>query len=271
MNASTAVATANPTVSESERRSAAPATRADLAGVQALVAENLALVYEIARKVVKTIPRTTTTYDDLVSYGTVGLLEAARRYEPSLTCAFSIYARHRIRGAMIDGVHSSSWYSRRQSRRFLEARRAADERQTSSHPPERPRTSKPAYVQVLLVADERLFEFGADSHSGSTSGPDDDRPFDPELVGQIPALLNALPHRERRLVELVYFEGHSLAGAGAKMGVGRSRACRIHMMALALLREASAAGGAAEDVRPAGRPAGDLIVRAPARRGRRAS
>lgn len=39
---------------------------------------------------------------DLIQEGTVGLMEAVERYDPSLGVAFSLYALHRVRGRMLD-------------------------------------------------------------------------------------------------------------------------------------------------------------------------
>ena len=39
---------------------------------------------------------------DLIQEGTVGLIEAVEKYNPSLGVAFSLYALHRVRGRMVD-------------------------------------------------------------------------------------------------------------------------------------------------------------------------
>ncbi len=43
-------------------------------------------------------------YDDLLSEGTIGLLEACRRYDGSRRCGLSTFASYRIRGAMLDAL-----------------------------------------------------------------------------------------------------------------------------------------------------------------------
>ena len=67
------------------------------------VHEGMNLVAETAKWLPRTLGRTNPDdVDDLVSAGRMGLLEAARRYEPNTGHAFSTYARYRIEGAMRD-------------------------------------------------------------------------------------------------------------------------------------------------------------------------
>jgi RNA polymerase sigma factor for flagellar operon FliA len=50
--------------------------------------------------------------------------------------------------------------------------------------------------------------------------------------------LAGLPEKERRLMELYYFADMKLEEAGAKLGLSKSWACRLHARAVNLLREA---------------------------------
>ncbi len=81
----------------------------------------------LARRIAERLsPATTIQYDDLVSWGAIGLLEAFDRYEEDRGVRFGTYAEHRIRGAMYDALRSQDTLSRR--RRLL-ARRIDDTRQ----------------------------------------------------------------------------------------------------------------------------------------------
>src|SRR5699024_1818779 len=51
-------------------------------------------------------------FEDLVSWGYQGLLEARERFDPNLDATFSSYAYYRIRGAMIDGLCRTGWAMR---------------------------------------------------------------------------------------------------------------------------------------------------------------
>lgn len=53
------------------------------------------------------------SFQDLVAYGSTGLVEAAERFDSSKAVPFKTFARYRVRGAMIDGIRSHHWLSRR--------------------------------------------------------------------------------------------------------------------------------------------------------------
>ena len=66
-----------------------------------LVERYLHLVRFAARRMTVSPPRE-LEYEDLLSFGKIGLLDAIEKFDPSLGFAFSTYAVPRIRGAIAD-------------------------------------------------------------------------------------------------------------------------------------------------------------------------
>ena len=61
-----------------------------------------------ASLIYRTIPKTPILeFEDLVGYGTLGLLDAIKKYNPTHQVKFETYAAFRIRGAISDGVRSA--------------------------------------------------------------------------------------------------------------------------------------------------------------------
>src|SRR3954471_20841030 len=89
-----------------------------------LVAENLPYVRAIAAKVKEQLPKE-IEFDDLVSYGTQGLLEAAERFDGKHGASFTTYAYYRVRGAIFDGLRHMGWLSRGEYARFRVEERAS--------------------------------------------------------------------------------------------------------------------------------------------------
>lgn len=59
-----------------------------------------------------------------------------------------------------------------------------------------------------------------------------------ELLGRIESVLRVLPPRELALFRAMYGDGHDIASAGAKLGLHKSWASRLHQRALTRLRKA---------------------------------
>ena len=78
--------------------------------------------------------------DDLVHAGILGLFDAANKYNPDKQVVFSSYAKHRIKGAILDSLRQLDWASRDMRRRHKQVEAAT--RDLSSHcsaPPPKPK------------------------------------------------------------------------------------------------------------------------------------
>ena len=60
------------------------------------------------------------------------------------------------------------------------------------------------------------------------------------LGARVREAIKTLPEKERRLLEMYYFEEKTLEDAGGAMGLSKSWACRLHARAVDLLRLALA-------------------------------
>jgi len=70
------------------------------------IVQLLPMVHKIAQKVTSYL-RPTLSIDDLISAGMVGLVKAARDYDPSFQAEFKTYAYTRIKGAILDELRNS--------------------------------------------------------------------------------------------------------------------------------------------------------------------
>ena len=77
----------------------------------ALILEHLPLVTAIAAHVQRSLP-VHTELDDLVHAGVMGLFDAATKYQDDKEVAFPTYAKHRIKGAILDSLRQLDWASR---------------------------------------------------------------------------------------------------------------------------------------------------------------
>ena len=217
-----------------------------------LVEQHLPLVQAIAGKLKRSLGRH-LAFDDLVAYGSRGLIEAASRFDPSQGASFQTFAYYRIRGAMLDGVRTMGWYSRGDYARYCAEQRATeylrteaerDAGRTADEPSPAPTTEGAlADVAAILanVASIHLtsLEAAAEIEDEKLPPPDEDLARLQEQ-GRVRAAVAKLPDKERRLMELYYFGQKTLLEAGEELGLSKSWACRLHARAVTLLREALA-------------------------------
>ena len=99
---------------------------AKLARRDRVVLEHLPLVKAIAIRVHENLP-VHVDVDDLVHSGVLGLFDAASKYNPDKQVAFSSYAKHRIKGAILDSLRQLDWASRDMRRRHKQVEAATRE------------------------------------------------------------------------------------------------------------------------------------------------
>ena len=92
----------------------------------AIVLQHLSLVRAIAVRVHESLP-VHVDLDDLVHAGILGLFDAAQKYNPGKKVVFSSYAKHRIKGAILDSLRQLDWASRDLRRRHKQVEAATRE------------------------------------------------------------------------------------------------------------------------------------------------
>ena len=76
-----------------------------------IVLDHLPLVKAIAIRVHENLP-VHVDLDDLIHAGVLGLFDAVAKYDASKNVAFQSYAKHRIKGAILDSLRQLDWASR---------------------------------------------------------------------------------------------------------------------------------------------------------------
>jgi len=210
-----------------------------------LVEENLDLVRSIAGKLKRTLGRT-LDLDDLLAYGSKGLVEAANRFDVSQGVVFSTFAYYRIRGAMLDGMRTMGWYSRGDLARFRAEARANEYLRNRA---ERPTAHAGEAGNVGETLEEIAEILGGVATVHITSleaaaGVTDERLPPPDqllervhMQARARQALEKLPEKERRLLQLYYFEDRNLEAISAELGLSKSWVSRLHARAVDRLRK----------------------------------
>lgn len=214
-----------------------------------VVLEHLPLVKAIAIRVHENLP-VHVDLDDLVHAGILGLFDAASKYNPDKKVVFSSYAKHRIKGAILDSLRQLDWASRDLRRRHKQVEQVTrDLAATLQRNPTEQEVADKLGVEVerwrQMMLDLR--SVGLVSASSRTNDQEDlpapDFPSKPEtqpdrmcahqqLRGMLADAMKCLPERYQKVVLLYYTNEMTMKEIGGLLGINESRVSQIHKSAL---------------------------------------
>lgn len=217
------------------------------------VLEQLPQVHFIAQRIHSRLPQH-IPLEDLVSTGILGLMEALGKFDRRRKVELKSYASHRIRGAILDSLREQDWGPRslRQKGRKMEEAHRRLTGELGRAP------SRQELARKMSLSEERLNALLRDLHGLSISslqsesqpeGKDlsesfpareGESPFDlchqAEMCRILGQAINALPSRQRRIMQQYYFDDMTMKEIGLKLGVCESRISQMHTSALNTLR-----------------------------------
>jgi len=220
----------------------AGAMRTSPAERQRLVESHLSFVRSVAAKVKEQLPRE-IEFDDLVAYGTQGLMEAAERYDPAHGTAFTTFSYYRIRGAIYDGLRGMGWVNRTeyQKIRFEERATAYLENMASrevvgsegAKSVEDNIEELAAQVSQLVTIYVTSLEAMEDLQiEDKDKAPLDEKLFDVEMKKHVKDAMAKLPEADREIIQMYYFKELSLQEVGNRLGLSKSWTSRRHAQAI---------------------------------------
>lgn len=228
-------------------------SKSELPPFEQLITEHLGLVDQVVSRVAVRFPRHVDR-DELRNAGCLGLVEAARRYDPSMNVPFDRYAAIRIRGAILDSTRSRDWATRlvrRQSRELAEAE--ASYAAANGKAPERGALATMLGVSPREVADRRARAAGSVVLSLDFESPDGASPQEQltemamdvvpeewlehrETLGTLLEAVTELPDVHGEVVRRHYFGEELLQDIAADFGVTEARISQIKSEAVVALR-----------------------------------
>jgi RNA polymerase sigma factor for flagellar operon FliA len=193
-------------------------------------------------------------FEDILSFGVLGLLDAVDRFEPKRGFVFQTFAVPRIRGAILDELRRYDWISRSGREKLQKFERALEDiAKTKGRTDDKSLMSamgmdEQSYKDLLDIA-SRSYVVSLDDVLALDDWDmqredvvDGDRPSAVDMIEQneeteiVVGALKKLPERERTLLSLYYYEGLTLKEISLVLGVTESRVSQLHGRALSLLR-----------------------------------
>lgn len=222
-----------------------------------IVLRELPQVYYIARRIFDRLPQH-VPFEDLVHAGVIGLIEAIRSYDATKAVPLKSFAKFRIRGAILDSLREMDWGSRliRQKARRMEEAIARLAVKFGRQPEEDEIaaelgvTLKELHDTALRVDGLRLvgqevsaFYDRSETQDLVESAPSPDEGPDElclrsQIRDQLAEAIETLNEKEQMVISLYYKEELTMKEIAAVLGIGESRVCQIHSLAIPKLRSA---------------------------------
>ncbi len=196
-------------------------------------------------------------YEDILSYGTIGLIEALDRFDNTKGVKFETYAISRIRGAIIDALRALDRLPRsvRQKAKRLELISQELTVSLGREPTEQELAAgmgltREQYHGVLVdsswvtVSLDGLLD--RDDNNEGSSGTE--MPADPneedftgrlekrQMLDALAGAVKGLPERELLIVSLYYKDEMTMKEIAQILEISESRVCQLHGRALGRLR-----------------------------------
>ena len=213
-----------------------------------IILENLPLVKAIAIRVHENLP-VHVDVDDLIHAGVLGLFDAVQKYDASKNVAFRSYAKHRIKGAILDSLRQLDWASRdmRKRQKLMETAtrelamklgRTPSEGEVAEHlgiEVDRWQRMLSELRTVGLISASARSEDERDRAEEFAATPDsqpDHMCAHRQLQVTLARAMKTLPERYQKVVFLYYTNKMTMKEIGELLGVNESRVSQIHKTAL---------------------------------------
>ena len=190
-------------------------------------------------------------FDDLVSCGVMGLMDAIEKFDLSQGVRFKTYAALRIRGEIIDHMRRSDWAPSSLRRKItsinnaiekleFEHGRAVEESEVAEHlgmtEGEVTEALEKSYIFNIMHFEDML----TDTWTAIPSDENDESPSmymeGQEMKRILAELIEELSEKERTVVSLYYYEEMTLKEISRVLGVTESRVSQIHSRILMKMR-----------------------------------
>jgi RNA polymerase sigma factor for flagellar operon FliA len=194
------------------------------------------------------------TFDELISAGCLGLIDAVDKYDSQKNVSLKTYAQYRIKGAILDELRRMDWYSRSMRKKIQGIEKAMTEVELREGRP----AQEEEVADMLGMDIEKYQKMLSEIHCAALLDLDacikdnegeslmrktfqeqmrsDDDPAENLNREQLKTILaeaiRNLSEKEQIVISLYYYEELTLKEIGQVLNLTESRICQIHSAAL---------------------------------------
>lgn len=204
---------------------------------------HLEWVRSIVGTLIRRMDLPVTEFDELVSAGYLGLVEAADRFDASKGNRFEAFANLRVRGAILDAVRKNCDLSAR-GYRYAKALQAATDIRAQS-PSDAKGTPAATLSRALDCVAKGAIAFRLSFDDVESEVLSKSTQLDAETALQkkeeqtaLRSCVSDLPELERQVVKAYYYENKTVNVIADELGVTKGWVSKVHKKALSKLQEA---------------------------------
>jgi RNA polymerase sigma factor for flagellar operon FliA len=186
-------------------------------------------------------------YEDLISYGIFGLLQAIDRYDASRGVKFETYAYARIKGSIIDELRKLDWVPQnvRKKAKLLQNAyaeleqnlgRTVTDQDVCQHLNISAEELQAIYKEVAFTTVLSFEELISVEDRGEGSSRPDIYVEKEEVKKMLGEAVDRLPPQEKLVITLYYYEGLNLKEISEVLNLSAGRVSQLHTKAILRLR-----------------------------------
>jgi RNA polymerase sigma factor for flagellar operon FliA len=209
----------------------------------ALIKKYLPYANSIAVKLARTFPDDVDK-DEVICNARLGLLEAAKRYNPSYNVDFKTFSYYRIKGAIYDGLRKTGWIPRslyskikfeQAANEYLESNAAFGGTKANFLQKELREVCETvnSVASIYVMSIEGIEDFELEDTEAKRDI--ENRAEFQKVKEKMCDAIEALPDKERKLIKMYYFQNKTMEEIGEQLELSKSWTSRLHARGLELL------------------------------------
>ena len=228
-------------------------TAGDPASREELILQHTPLVKYVIGRLAIHLPQV-LDFEDVLAYGTMGLIQALDRYDPSRGVKFESYAVMRIRGAILDALRALRGLPQSVTDKAKRLQKAAIDLETQlGRPPSDDELADALKISTtelnqqmvdaswVTVSLDTMLDLQPDQHNAALTSHNREHDVQGtvefnETIAELGDALGQLAERERLILSLYYHDELTMREIGQVLDISEGRVCQLHGRALHKLR-----------------------------------
>lgn len=191
-------------------------------------------------------------YEDLMSYGVIGLIDAIDKFDRTKNIKFETYASIRIRGSIIDQIRNLDWVPRsiRQKSKLLKDAYEVLDQKLGREPSNaeiaeylgkteseiKSMFDETSVFNIMSIEDDFKDNYKIQLKDETIDSSPEASAIKNDTLKELQLAIEKLSERDKIIINLYYYEGLTYKEIGEILKISESRVSQIHSKAIVKMR-----------------------------------